>query len=87
MPKAFLTPELQAFMVAVGADLRRMREAADLTLDQVGDMLDINKDAVSKLERGINTLSMYNYLKIMRFLDMNNTHPSRVLGIRYGLHK
>jgi transcriptional regulator with XRE-family HTH domain len=88
MPKAFLTPRHAEFLKLVGDDIRKLRLKADVSQETLGDHLGWNKDAISKIERGINSLTLYDYMRLMLFLrDLAPSHASLRLANRYGLLK
>lgn len=71
------------FHEAIGADLRKHREAAELRQEDLADIVGWNKDAISKAERGQFPIKLYDYLVLMRFLrDTDPTHPAVALAER-----
>ena len=87
MAKSNPTPEEHAFDRAVGADIRAMRMAADVSQESLAELLNWNKDAISKIERGVNSTSFYDYLKLMMpFAHDNPDHPALDLARKYGMH-
>lgn len=77
-------PRRLAFLRVVGADIRTLREAAEMPQQQIADMFGWQRDAVSKIETGKNNLSLYDYLQIVRWLgEMEPNHPALALAARY----
>ena len=69
-PDAKINPNKIAFNKALGADMRRLREKTEQTLDFVAMVVDPDvrsRDRLSKVERGLSGISMYDYLRIMWF--------------------
>ncbi len=86
MPKAYLTPAHKSLLETMGADLRALRVRADVSQEDTGEMLGWNKDAISKIERGINNTSLYDYLRLMMyFRDVEPKHPAVTLARRFGM--
>lgn len=53
-----IDPRIQAFRERVGSKLRALREAAELTLDDVGVALGVGKAAVGHWEKGVNPIKL-----------------------------
>ena len=70
---------------SIGAELRRMRDAAQLSLASVGEELGVERDAMSKYERGVRPIPMYDYLVLMHFYcDIaGKDHPGVKLSSRH----
>ncbi len=54
---------------AVGRELRIAREASGLSQQDVADVFDWRRNAISKLERGDLNISLYQYLDLVRFSE------------------
>jgi len=89
MPKASVTPKEQAFRKAAGADLRAMREKLGASQSEVAEVFKYNKDAIAKMELGVNTLFLQQYLELLIFYESSGVadlnHPALALARRYGL--
>jgi transcriptional regulator with XRE-family HTH domain len=59
------TPEL----AALGEAIRRTREQADLTQEQLADLLDIEFSRIGLLERGLGNPSYVTLLRLARALE------------------
>jgi transcriptional regulator with XRE-family HTH domain len=69
---------------AIGTDLRRLREESGVAQQAVADVFGWNRDAVSKIERGVTRLSLIDYLRTMDFLrEVDPDHPGVVLAAYY----
>jgi hypothetical protein len=68
----------------MGADLRRLREEADISLQLVADVLGSEKrDRISKVERGITGIDLFDYLRLMWFYqEFDPQHPAVLLARR-----
>ena len=65
-------------------DLRAIRQAAGLTLDTIAEIIGVNKDALSKMERGVIRIKLFDYLRIVRFCrDAIPDHPAVQLAEFY----
>ena len=69
----------------IGAELRRMREEAELSLENVGEILGVERDAMSKYERGVRPLPLVDYLTLMHFYRdiAGKDHPGVKLAARF----
>src|SRR5690242_7911017 len=71
------------FKQKLGAELRQLREASGLTLQTVSDLFGWGRDAMSKVERGLINISLYDYLQLMHFYrDLDLDHPGVKLAAR-----
>jgi hypothetical protein len=72
------------FRARMGADLRRLREEADISLQLVADVLGSEKrDRISKVERGITGIDLFDYLRLMWFYqEFDPQHPAVLLARR-----
>jgi transcriptional regulator with XRE-family HTH domain len=72
------------FRARMGADLRRLREEADISLQLVADVLGSEKrDRFSKIERGVSGIDLFDYLRLMWFYrDYDPQHPAVLLARR-----
>lgn len=64
------TDQKAKFLKTMGEDLRRIREAAGLSLDGASRVLtpdNPSRDRISKVERGISGIDMHAYLELMYF--------------------
>ena len=69
-PKTQVNPNRVSFNKALGGDMRRLREKTEQTLDFVSMVVDPDvrsRDRLSKVERGVSGIDMYDYLRIMWF--------------------
>lgn len=76
-------PQKQQFMRTVGQDVRDIRIAADITCETVAKVLNSvgNRDRISKFERGVSGMDLFEYLKMMWWLrDFAPGHPAVALA-------
>ena len=76
-------PQKQQFMRIIGADTRAIREHAGISCERVAKVLNRigNRDRISKFERGISSMDMFEYLKMMWWLrDFVPSHPAVALA-------
>jgi transcriptional regulator with XRE-family HTH domain len=86
MPRSTVTAEHQCFLRRLGADIRALRERVDLKQEEFGGVLGFNRDAISNIERGINNMSVYEYLRLVQFVRADAPdHPALLLARRYGM--
>ncbi|WP_419900618.1 helix-turn-helix domain-containing protein [Roseomonas sp. USHLN139] len=65
------------FLQKAGQDLREMREGAGMTQQEVADIFNWNRDAVSKIESGSINISLHHYLQIIQqFKELYPDHPA-----------
>ena len=71
-------------MARIGAEVRAAREQAELSQAAVADMFGWERDAISKIERGVNSLTLYDYLRLMTWLrdELDPAHPALALAER-----
>lgn len=71
-------PTEAAFYASLGADIRRMREAAALTQQDLANLLDwSNRGAIQKVEAGLRRLNVYDYLRLLNQIrDIEPDHPA-----------
>jgi DNA-binding XRE family transcriptional regulator len=86
VPKAKMTPAEADTLRRAGQGIREMRETAGLAQQDIADIFGWSRDAISKIERGVNTISLFQYLKIIDCLrEVDRAHPAlplaRLLGI------
>ena len=75
--------QLRIVLKSIGADIRQHREAAGMSLTDLGNLIGWGKDSLSKMERGFFRLSVADYMRIMRVLrDTDPMHPGVLLGDR-----
>ena len=62
-----------------------MRDTAELSLESVGQHLGVERDAMSKYERGARPIPMYDYLVLMQFYRQiaGKDHPGVKLSARH----
>lgn len=60
-------------MKEIGMTIRKLREERKMTLEDLGEKLGKTKSYISKLERGIKTISLENLQKIATALDVDVT--------------
>lgn len=76
-------PARRKFYQRLGQDLRDVREAAGATQQELGDIVGVNRDAISKSERGETFLDVYEYLYLLHALrEHAPTHPGVMLSRR-----
>ena len=69
-PKTKINPNRVSFNKALGADMRQLREKTERTLESVSMVVDPevrSRDRISKVERGVSGIGMYDYLRIIWF--------------------
>jgi len=72
-----MSPAEQQFYARLGAELRQVREAAGLSQQAVADLYEWNRDAVSKFERGVRRMSLFDYLRFMDLMrEQLPAHPA-----------
>jgi hypothetical protein len=76
------------YLATVGRDVRALREKADHTCDTVARVLNPetpSRDRISKLERGVSGMDMYDFLRMMWFYRdvAGPDHPAVVLAKLY----
>ena len=73
-----------AFQARLGAELRRLREEAELPLQMAADVLGTGKrDRISKVERGVSGIDLFDYLRLMWFYqEFEPNHPAVLLARR-----
>lgn len=81
-------PNDQEFRLTMGGDLRRLREKTGKTGRQVAeddlDFLFGNRDWLSKVERGVNSIDFIKYLELVWFYrEVEPDHPAVELAKRY----
>jgi hypothetical protein len=81
-------PEDQAFRTTMGADLRRLREKAGVSGRMVAEdalsHLFGNRDWLSKVERGANSIDFIKYLELVWYYrEVEPDHPGVALARRY----
>ncbi len=62
----------------IAADLRRVRNLHRSTLEEVSEYLGHEKNWLSKIERGIRTISATEYLLVMNLIAEAD-HPAKIL--------
>jgi hypothetical protein len=74
----------ETFRARMGAELRRLREESELSLQMVADVLGSEKrDRISKVERGITGIDLFDYLRLMWFYqEYDPQHPAVLLARR-----
>jgi transcriptional regulator with XRE-family HTH domain len=71
------------FRRRVGTELRMLREASRLSQQAVAEVFGWTRDAMSKVERGVYPLGMYEYLRLIAFYrDLEPDHPAVALANR-----
>jgi transcriptional regulator with XRE-family HTH domain len=81
---AMVNSSEDVFLTRVGNDLRTLREAGGLSQQAVADLFGWQRDAISKVERGERNLTVYDYLRLLRFFrDVAPDHPALALAERY----
>jgi hypothetical protein len=76
-------PQKAEFMRRIGADARKIREQTEATCEMVANVLNEtnNRDRISKFERGISGMTMYDYLLMMWwYKDVEPDHPAVALA-------
>lgn len=64
-----------------GQEIRTMRLAAGASQEMVADLFGWTRDALSKIERGIRPISLFEYLNVMWFLRSSKPdHPAVALA-------
>jgi transcriptional regulator with XRE-family HTH domain len=73
----------------IGADIRQAREAAGLPQQAIANLFGWTRDAISKMERGINDTEVYDVVIIMDYLrEYSESHPIHpLIGRWYSLPK
>ena len=76
-------PRRQAALERMGKDIRGLREAAELSQQEIADLFGWTRDSISKVERGITDLALVDYLVIMSFVReigaVSPGHPAMAL--------
>lgn len=68
--ESFLTPEVQAALDVIGAELRRMRLAADATQRELEDVAWLDQTTISRVERGLMPrLTLYKYARLLAAVE------------------
>jgi hypothetical protein len=79
-------PYKAEFLKRMGADLRRLREEAELSQEAVSDVIKdtkANRDRMSKVERGASGIELFDYLRLLWFYrDYDPQHPGVLLARR-----
>ena len=79
-----VNPNRVSFNKALGADMRRLRGRTEMTLDSVSMVVDPevrSRDRLSKVERGVSGIDMYDYLRVIwYFRDVAPEHPAVALA-------
>ncbi len=76
-------PARRAFYQKLGQDLRNIREDAGFTQEELGEMVGVNRDAISKSERGKTFLDVFEYLFLVHALrEHAPSHPGVMLSRR-----
>ena len=72
------------FRARMGAELRRLREESELSLQMIADVLGSEKrDRISKVERGASGIDLFDYLRLMWFYrEFDPSHPAVLLARR-----
>lgn len=84
MPKD--DPARQAFLKALGEELRELRVTSEYSQAEMAEWFDWQRDALSKTETGKNNLTLYDYLKLMRhYAAVMPKHPALALANRFGV--
>ena len=66
----FLTPEVQAGLDVIGAELKRMRLAADVTQIELEEVARLDQTTISRVERGLMPrLTLYKYARLLAALE------------------
>jgi hypothetical protein len=61
----YITPEIQAEVDAIGADIRRMRIVANATQLELEDLAHLDQTSISRVERGLMPrLPLYKYARL-----------------------
>jgi len=61
----YITPEIQAQVDAIGADIRRIRIMADATQRELEDLANLDQTSISRVERGLMPrLPLYKYARL-----------------------
>ena len=72
----------------IAAELRQMRETANVTQSELADLFGWEKAAVSKLESGMVRVRLADYLAIMRYLrEFVPGHPGVALADHFAKPK
>ena len=70
--------------LAIHEDLRSIRKAAGLTLEQIGEVIDMDRQAMSKIELGVSRIRLFDYLRIVWFCrEAIPEHPAVELARFY----
>lgn len=79
------TRPVDPILVAIGQDIRRIRQECGVSQQQVADIFGWQRDAISKLERGLFNVSLANYLQLMDWLREGApaNHPGLALADRF----
>lgn len=62
---------LEDFKVKLGLKIKTLREEKDLTQGKLGDLIEKDYQAISRLERGLVNPSVYLVLQIANALEVN----------------
>ena len=77
-------PQSSTVKEKIGEELRALRVQMELSQEAVGEVLGWNRDAISKVERGVMALTVEDYLTLMYFFrDVTPHHPAVLLATRY----
>jgi DNA-binding XRE family transcriptional regulator len=69
--------EREPFLAVIGSDIRAHREGAGMPQQELADLHAWNRDAVSKLERGMTDISLRAYLSIIAHMrELYPDHPA-----------
>jgi hypothetical protein len=73
-----------AFLARMGGELRRLREEAGISLQLAADALGSERrDRISKVERGVSSIDLFDYLRLMWFYqEYDPQHPAVLLARR-----
>lgn len=72
--------------LALGADLRVMRELAGLTQRQLGDRIEVGQVAISRIERGEQLLSRSTVARWAQVTDSSDDATARALALVEAVH-
>lgn len=76
-------PQKKRFLKTIGADTRQVRDRADVSCEAAARVLNSygNRDRISKFERGVSGMDMFEYLKLMWWMrDFAPGHPAVALA-------
>tara|TARA_R110002020_G_scaffold328591_1_gene544570 strand:+ start:560 stop:823 length:264 start_codon:yes stop_codon:yes gene_type:complete len=70
VPKFLHMEGLEDFKIKLGLKIKTLREAKDLTQGKLGDLIEKDYQAISRLERGLVNPSVYLVLQIANALEV-----------------